>query len=652
MVNDMATEGGKAVATDFANRAVAYLINKARENGEKNTIESGAAFEMYLYNAYNALNWKRTLASGYESLCIIGKEKNMYVDIGAYYTTDHTDYDVDTSSVESILSANDREDKIIIDGTGGAGKSMLMRYLFVDTVFRNAGNYVPVYMELTKIKANSMHEMDIRAFVRQSMDNYGKISLSDTVFDYSLEQGGYVFLFDGFDEVKEEDADEVLDALQKFSAKYSNNAFIISSRERLRLRSLSSFQIIHTKKLSESKAIELAQKFSGHPDIISEFCKNLKDGWFQEYNEFTASPLLLTMMFITFEQNGDISNCLPDFYQDCFDALYNKHDAVHKVGFNRTFHCNSKREFQNVFSYFCFHTWRQEIYDFSEDEMLEWLEKSLKKQNLSVSAEDYLKDLTESLCMITYEGHRYRFAHRSFQTYFAAKYTRTLSDQQQKEFLTDKFNWDSNTYWNDDYLDLLNQVDHDRFLSNLIEPTFQNIISEYHSEQMFFQHILSYSDIEIFSTPINQYILPESKYDFKQSQVYSRHYLYSDIEIGYIPTETIYILNIEHPLPNYSHLLSYINYEIAYKSSSVEKLIFTLLPKYSKVDLTTLENGISLRDLLHSDNVSEDDKHILSNCILDAFQAHEIYQAITDWLAEREEAARQKPGSDDKFADY
>lgn len=346
MIGAIATAGATTVITNLTNKAVDSLIHMLHEKDEKITIESGAAFEMYLHNAYDALNWKRTLASGDKSLCIIG-ENNMYVDIGAYYTTDHTDYDVDTSSVESILSANDREDKIIIDGTGGAGKSMLMRYLFVDTVSRNAGNYIPVYMELAKIKANSMHEMDIRAFVRQSMDNYGKISLSDTVFDYSLEQGGYVFLFDGFDEVKEENANAVLDALQKFSAKYSNNAFIISSRERLRLRSLSSFQIIHAKELSKDKAIELAQKFPGHPDTISKFCENLKGNWFQTHREFAKNPLLLTMMFITFRQNGDISNCLPDFYQDCFDALYDNHDKVHKVVFNRTFHCNiSKYEFQ------------------------------------------------------------------------------------------------------------------------------------------------------------------------------------------------------------------------------------------------------------------------------------------------------------------
>lgn len=619
MVNDMATAGGKAAATDFANRAVDFMMRKIYEAHEKNTIESGAAFDAYLKNAYDALNWKRTLASGDESLCIIG-ENNMYVDIGAYYTTpDDKEHDVDTSNVKTILSANDREDKIIVDGTGGAGKSMLMRYLFVDTVFRNTGDYVPVYMELSKIKVNSTHEIDIRAFVRQSMDNYGKISLSDDVFDYSLEQGGYVFLFDGFDEVKEDDADDVLDALQKFSAKYSNNAFIISSRERLRLRSLSSFHIIHAKELSEEKAIKLAQKFPSDSKIIKDkFCKNLKGSWFQTHREFAKNPLLLTMMFITFRQNGDISNCLPDFYQDCFDALYNKHDAVHKVGFKRTFHCNiSKHEFQAVFSYFCFHTWRQEIYDFSEDEMLEWLEKSLKKQNFSVSAEDYLKDLIDSLCIITYEGHRYRFTHRSFQTYFAAKYTRTLSDEQQRTFLTDKFNWDSNTYWDDNYLILLNQVDHERFLSNFIESILLDMMSICYTEQKFCAcNILAYifdEELHLFSSSIIMLFLYVTKND--------------DIDIS-----PMIISN--------------------FQSSECYNIIHNLRKTHTEIilDLDGLIN-IRLSRLLGSDTIIQGDKNAIFEYIFKKVPISEIYQAITNWLAERE-AARQKPSSGDKFADY
>lgn len=618
MANDIATVGRKAIATGFANRAVDFMMRKIHEAHEKITIESGAAFDAYLKNTYDTLNWKRTLASGDKSLCIIG-ENNMYIDIGAYYRTpDDEEHDVDTSNVKTILSANDREDKIIVDGTGGAGKSMLMRYLFVDTVSRNAGDYIPVYMELAKITANSMHEMDIRAFVHQSMEHYGKISLSDTVFDYSLEQGGYIFLFDGFDEVKEDDADDILDALQKFSAKYSNNAFIISSRERLQLRSLSSFQIIHANKLSKDKAIKLAQKFPGHPDIISRFCGNLKDSWFQKYYEFAKSPLLLTMMFITFEQNGDISNCLPDFYQDCFDALYNKHDTVHKIGFKRTFHCDiSKREFQTVFSYFCFHTWRQEIYDFSEDEMLEWLEKSLKKQNLSVSAEDYLKDLTDSLCMITYEGHRYRFAHRSFQTYFAAKYTRTLSDEQQRTFLIDKFNWDSNAYWDDNYLILLNQVDHERFLSNFIESVLLDMMSICYTEQKFCAcNILAYifdEKLHLFSSSIIMLFLYVTKND--------------DIDIN-----PMIISN--------------------FQSSECYNIIHNLCKTHTEIilDFDGLIN-IRLSKLLWSDTIIQSDKNTIFEYIFKKVPISETYQAIKDWLAERE-AARQKPSSDDKFADY
>lgn len=635
MIGAIATAGATTVITNLTNKAVDSLIHMLHEKDEKITIKSGAAFEMYLYNAYDALNWKRTLASGDESLCIIG-ENNMYVDIGAYYTTpDGKKHDVDTSNVKTILSANDREDKIIVDGTGGAGKSMLMRYLFVDTVFRNAGDYVPVYMELSKIKINSTHEIDIRAFVRQSMDNYGKISLSDDVFDYSLEQGGYVFLFDGFDEVKEDDADDVLDALQKFSAKYSNNAFIISSRERLQLRSLSSFQIIHAKELLKDKAIELAQKFPGHPDIISEFCKNLEDDWFQKYDEFTASPLLLTMMFITFEQNGDISNCLPDFYQDCFDALYNKHDAVHKVGFKRTFHCDiSKSEFQIVFSYFCFHTWRQEIYDFSGDEILNWLEKSLKKQNLSVSAEDYLKDLTDSLCIITCEGHRYRFAHRSFQAYFAAKYTRTLSDQQQKEFLMDKFHWNSDVHWNNDYLDLLSQVEYERFLNNFIEPVLQDMLSICHTEQRFCANAITF------------YALLDKK-AFLIINPMIRFFLQR--------------ININRTL--LSDLFRDKNLQFSKFYTIIRNLCMThpeinpLAPPFNSsfIDLERLlDYGgflIDLKQLLESNTISQNDKNIIFEYILNKYPVLKLYQAITDWLAERE-AARQKPSSDDKFADY
>ena len=71
MIGAIATAGATTVITNLTNKAVDSLIHMLHEKDEKITIKSGAAFEMYLYNAYDALNWKRTLASGDESLCII-----------------------------------------------------------------------------------------------------------------------------------------------------------------------------------------------------------------------------------------------------------------------------------------------------------------------------------------------------------------------------------------------------------------------------------------------------------------------------------------------------------------------------------------------------------------------------------------------------
>lgn len=626
IVNEFATTANKSAATGLANKAVDFMIHKLSEKHQKITIESGTAFITYLNNTFQELNFKKTLASGDISLRIIG-EKSMYVDIGAYYCSPDRQEPiaVDTSSVPALLSVNPNADKIIVVGTGGAGKSMLMRYLFLDTVNRNAGDFVPIYMELSKVKSKEQI-IDMCSFVRDSMDSYGKIDLSGDVFEYSLEQGGYVFLFDGFDEIKEELTISVIDALQKFSAKYPNNAFIISSRERLALQSLSAFQTVHSLTLSLDKAIALAEKFPGEQAKVSIFCENLRETWYNSHKEFAENPLLLTMMFITFKQNGDISNCLADFYQDCFDALYSKHDAVDKTGFQRAFHCDiSKHEFQKVFSHFCFHTWHREIYNFSEDEILVQLANSIQKFNLHISEEDYLKDLTESLCLVTFEGHRYRFAHRSFQTYFAAKYTCTLSDEQQNEFLTKKFDLDCENY-DTNYLTLLDQLEHERFLNNWVEPLLKNIISEYDLEQKFSLKIvpvLFISENHVLSTPISYTFI---------AQVTS-----------YITSKIFY----PRLTPESKHKECFcIVQQLSHTCKAIREAI-TMSP----IPLCGDAFEIDMNEFLESIDVSENDKNIIYEYILEECQIPKMYQTIKDWLSERE-ALHQRESQVQDFDDF
>ena len=82
------------------------------------------------------------------------------------------------------------------------------------------------------------------------------------------------------------------------------------------------------------------------------------------------------------------------------------------------------------------------MYEFSKKQIGSFLTRAIQKQKIKdTSAEDYLKDLCDVVCILVEEGEIYRFSHRSFQTYFAACYTaNVLTDEQQKKlFQTDYF---------------------------------------------------------------------------------------------------------------------------------------------------------------------------------------------------------------------
>ncbi|MEE0674939.1 MAG: hypothetical protein UCN61_03635 [Ruminococcus sp.] len=108
--------------------------------------------------------------------------------------------------------------------------------------------------------------------------------------------------------------------------------------------------------------------------------------------------------------------------------------------------------------------------------------------------------------MIVKEGTVYRFAHRSFQAYFAAVYTsEKLDDEKQKclfmDFIKANFiNWL-------DYFDLLNQIEHERFTKNALEDGLRELqqkVDESGDSDVYFLNEL-YTGIEIDYQTYNSY---------------------------------------------------------------------------------------------------------------------------------------------------
>lgn len=464
---------GAAVKTaeGVANRALDAIIGFTSKKYNEIKIDIGVAFERYLYNASNRYNKVRTLATGSDPRSIIG-EDSIYVSIGV----NHNESEVSTASVNNLLEIS--KDLLIL-GTGGVGKSMLMRYLFLKSAEEQ--DYVPILLELRRIDRQTSGSYSIMELIFSCLQEFDAEIPRDQ-FEYSLRSGKYLFLLDGFDEVKESSAAETAEAIQSFCSKYPKNPCIITSRPRQEVAPLETFTVVHSQPLTKEQAIELASKIGTKDEKTREFCSQLEDELYEKHKDFAENPLLLSMMFLTFMRNSSVPDHLSDFYQKAYDALYSAHDGQDKGFYRRDFRCKTidEGQFKLLFAYFCFHSFFEEKYEFSYEEIIGYLNRGIEKQSLKdVAAEDVLVDLRNAVCMIICDGETYRFSHRSFQDYFAAYYTsHVLTDEQQRQLFKQKLS-DGRVFLNEiEYYELLLQIEPERFKCNALENGLRALVEE------------------------------------------------------------------------------------------------------------------------------------------------------------------------------
>lgn len=466
---DVLDEGIKTIVKNSSEKALNAVMQFVRDKYGKASVAIGNAYNLYLKNSELRYNKVKTLADMTEPRILEG-ENGIYVDVYVEYKGKR----ISTSTVDKMMQISNN---IIIMGSGGTGKSMLLRHLFVNTQHR--GSYIPVLVELRKMvsvdNSNSLLKM-----IHRCIEEFD-VKLDQSQFEYSLRSGKYLLLFDGLDEVKEEIRDRVENLIQELSKKYPRNGFIVSSRrEGVDFKELETYTVVKSLPLEKEQAVELVNKIGKNDGKVKEFSELLSKELYEKYIDFASNPLLLTMMYITFVDNNIIPEHLTDFYEAAYDALYKRHDANKDGVFERDYKCKKlgQKEFKDLFSYFCFQSYFVQQYEFSKAEICEYIEKGIERLNLKELIEKpemFFCDIKDIVCLIVEEGSKYKFTHRSFQTYFAAYYTATqVSDEQQKIFLDKEIR--NQKFLKEDFFYMLNRLEGDRFNSNVLEPGIRAIM--------------------------------------------------------------------------------------------------------------------------------------------------------------------------------
>lgn len=368
---------------------------------------------------------------------------------------------------------------ILISGTGGLGKSMMMRHLLLDAIYNfDETGKVPIFIPL-KDYNDTYH--DLFGYIYEKIESLGGADNIDD-FAHLLTDGECLLLFDGLDEIKSDYRKKFERDLELFADKYADNMFIISSRPTGSFVSLHRFTVLDLCPFSKAQALTLIDKLEFRPDepiIKSNFRNELDKNLFITHREFTQNPLLLTIMLMTYEQFAEIPSKMHIFYREAYIALSQKHDAS-KGAYKRVLKTGlTADQFADYFAEFCARSYRDEKFEFTDvlfDKYFNSLHERTKGPS-GISASDFRDDLVENMCLMYYESGKYHFTHRSFQEYFCALY---FSKQKDKtlQHIGDFFEHKRSRNYTDKTFDMLYDMISEKVEEYIFEPFLISLFKE------------------------------------------------------------------------------------------------------------------------------------------------------------------------------
>ena len=449
------------IVEDSAKNAWGKIKKFFKDLDAKDSIRYKTAYEKYLINTEQKVSKIKTIIY-----------RRAPKDLYSFYECIGVRYNGNTINTENINDILRIGNKIIVTGTGGVGKSILFKHLFLNTVAET--EYIPVLIELRSFNIYDVKDISIYTAIYKCLVDNG-FELSEEYFEYSLREGAYIIFFDGYDEVNRDKTEKITSEIKALSEKYGENKFFISSRPSEEFIGWNDFCEVETLKLNKQQALNLVKKLEFDEVVKDTFYKELDRTLYDKYESFASNPLLLNIMLLTFQKHASIPERLNDFYDEAFVTLFNVHDAT-KDSYVRDIRSGlGCEDFKLVFSYICFKSYFNGEFQFSESRIRFYIQQAKEKfDRFNFTVENFQEDLTQSVCMLVKEGGTYRFSHRSFQEYFAAWYTCKLVDDVQAKLL---LNWiqESDSVFSDSYFTMLFDLQSEKVNKIILCPILKEV---------------------------------------------------------------------------------------------------------------------------------------------------------------------------------
>ncbi|CCE04581.1 hypothetical protein BRAS3843_1090023 [Bradyrhizobium sp. STM 3843] len=360
--------------------------------------------------------YETTIARCSNIRTLISRDQSIPIDL--IYVPTYLSAERKTINEDEFIERIPRDKAIIVCGSGGSGKSVFMRRLFL-ALAHGTHAALPILVELRGI--NTLVSSKILPYVYHSLVLGPGSVISERQFEAAVKTGAIYLILDGFDEVAPEIRSSLEKELIELQRNNPNMVLIVTSREDERFSSWQNFVRFSVLPMAKKEVVELLRKLPYQKVIRNKFAEAVRTSLYDKHESFLSNPLLATMMLITYEQFAQIPDKIHIFYEQAFETLFFRHDTLKEAGFERKRYVDlAINEFKNCLSAFCISTYVKAKYQFTESEVLDAITAACRHEKLDVRPADFLRDLIESVCIMQRDGTLITFTHRSFQEYFSA----------------------------------------------------------------------------------------------------------------------------------------------------------------------------------------------------------------------------------------